>query len=268
MKKFKSILITGLAFIMALSLAACGSSKEESDSSSTSDAASDDSKKQKKYIIATDTTFAPFEFEDEQGNFVGIDMDILNAIADTQGFEIDLQVLGFNAAVQAVDSGQADGVIAGMSITDERKEKFDFSEAYFDSGVVMGIAKASDIKSYDDLKGQKVAVKTGTEGYTFAESIAEEYGFEMVVFDDSNAMYQDVATGNSAACFEDYPVLGYGISQGLELQIVTDKEQGSSYGFAVKKGANEDLLKMFNDGLEELKDNGEYDKILDKYIQE
>ncbi|MGF6365837.1 ABC-type amino acid transport substrate-binding protein [Aequitasia blattaphilus] len=262
MKKMKSLFAVLLAIALVGSLAACGNKEEES---SKEDGAAGGATT---YKIATDTTFAPFEFEDEEGNFVGIDMDLLNKIAEDQGFEVDLQVLGFNAAVQAVESGQADGVIAGMSITDERKEKFDFSEAYFDSGVVMGVAKDSDIKSYDDLKGKKVAIKTGTEGSTFAESIKDEYGFETVVFDDSNAMYQEVATGNSVACFEDYPVLGYGISQGLELKIVTEKEQGSSYGFAVKKGENAELLKMFNEGLKNLKESGEYDEILDTYIAE
>jgi polar amino acid transport system substrate-binding protein len=127
-------------------------------------------------------------------------------------------------------------------------------------------AKNSDIKSYDDLKGKKVAVKTGTEGATFAESIKDKYGFELVYFDESPLMYEDVKTGNSAACFEDYPVIGYGITQGNGLKMVTDMEKGSSYGFAVLKGKNPELLKMFNDGLKNIKENGKYQEIIDKYI--
>jgi len=80
-------------------------------------------------------------------------------------------------------------------------------------------------------------------------------------------MYMDVTVGNSAACFEDYPVLGYGITQGIGLKMVTDKEQGSSYGFAVGKGINTELLEMFNTGLANLKENGKYQEILDTYIQ-
>jgi polar amino acid transport system substrate-binding protein len=221
-----------------------------------------------KYLVATDTTFAPFEFEDASGKFVGIDMDILAAIAKDQGFEYELQVLGFNAAVQSLESKQSDGVIAGMSITEERMKKFDFSEPYFDSGVVMGIA-ADDtaIKGYADLKGKKVAIKTGTEGATFAESIKDQYGFTVAYFEDSANMYEDVKIGNSAACFEDYPVLGYGISQGIGLKIVTEKEKGSSYGFAVSKGLNGELLSKFNKGLANIKANGTYQAILDTYIK-
>ncbi|MDD3411206.1 MAG: transporter substrate-binding domain-containing protein [Eubacteriales bacterium] len=220
------------------------------------------------YTVATDTTFAPFEFEDDNGKFVGIDMDLINAIAADQGFEVDIQVLGFNAAVQALEAKQVDGVIAGMSITDARKEKFDFSEPYFDSGVCMGVAADNeDVKSYEDLAGKNVAVKTGTEGSAFAESVAEQYGFTLTYFEDSDNMYNDVITGNSAACFEDYPVLGYYISLTGRLKIVTDMEQGSSYGFAVSKGENAELLAMFNAGLKNLVESGKYQEIMDTYIQ-
>lgn len=114
----------------------------------------------------------------------------------------------------------------------------------------------------------KSSVKIGTEGQTFAESIKDKYGFTTVVFDDSNSMYLDVKSGNSVACFEDYPVMGYAISQGSGLKMVTEKEQGSSYGFAVNKGENAELLEMFNAGLANLKESGKYDEILNTYIQE
>jgi polar amino acid transport system substrate-binding protein len=219
-------------------------------------------------IIATDTTFAPFEFQDAAGNYVGIDIDLLAAIAKDQGIEYELKPLGFNAAVAALESNQADGVIAGMSITEERRQKYDFSKPYYDSGVVMAIkADNNDIKGYDDLKGKKVAVKTGTEGATFAESIKDQYGFSVAYFDESPFMYEEVKTGNSAACFEDFPVMGYGIAQGNGLKMVTAMERGSSYGFAVLKGKNQELLAKFNAGLDNLRASGEYQAILDRYIK-
>lgn len=221
----------------------------------------------KEYKIATDTTFAPFEFQDSKGEYVGIDIEILAAIAEDQGFEYELQPLGFNAAVAALESNQADAVIAGMSINPDRQKKYDFSQPYYDSGVVMAIkADNNSITKYEDLSGKKVAVKSGTEGATFAESIKDTYQFELVYFDESPFMYEDVKTGNSVACFEDYPVMGYGISQGNGLKMVTDMEKGSSYGFAVLKGKNTELLEMFDKGLEKIKENGKYQEILDKYI--
>lgn len=254
MKKGKKLLACLLVVGMLIGFTACGSSDDSANGEKT-------------YIIATDTTFAPFEFTDENGDKVGIDVELLDAIAKDQGFNYQLQFIGFDAAVAALESNQADGVIAGMSITDERKEKYDFSEPYYDSGVVMAVkADNTTIKSYEDLKGQTVACKTGTEGATFAESIKDKYGFEISYFKDSPKMYEDVKTGNTVACFEDYPVMGYGISQGNGLKMVTDMEKGSSYGFAVLKGKNSELIEMFNAGLKDIKDSGEYQKILDKYI--
>jgi len=218
------------------------------------------------FIIATDTTFAPFEYQ-EGGELVGIDMDLLRAIAANQGFEVQIQPLGFDAALQAVQSGQADGVIAGMGITDERREVFDFSDPYFDSGIQMAVAVDSDIASYADLAGKTVAVKTGTTGAAFAEELAAEHGFSVNAFADSADMVNDVATGNSAAAFEDSPVLQFGIASGnVPLKTVTDPEPNAQYGFAVLKGQNAELLEMFNAGLQNAKDSGVYQTIVDRYL--
>ena len=221
------------------------------------------------YTIATDTTFAPFEFQDKQGKFVGIDMDLIRAIGKDQGFTVDIKPLGFDAALQAVQANQVDGVIAGMSITDERKKVFDFSEPYFESGIQMAVLESDDaIKSYADLKGKRVAVKNGTQGSDFANSIKDQYGFEVVSFADSSTMFDEVKTGNSQAVFEDYPVLLYGIAQGNGFKTVTPKEDPTGYGFAVNKGQNAELLQKFNAGLNSLKESGEYDKIVGTYLGE
>ncbi|HCN23661.1 MAG TPA: glutamine ABC transporter permease [Arthrobacter bacterium] len=225
--------------------------------------------KGKTFTIGTDTTFAPFEFRNGSGDLVGIDMDLLQAIAKNQGFTVNVKSLGFDAALQSLQSNQVDGVIAGMSITDKRKLIFDFSDPYFDSGIQMAVAKSNNtIKSYADLAGKSVAVKRGSEGETFANSIKDQYNFTVKALDQSATMYDDVKAGNSVAVFDDYPVLAYGISQNNGLKAVTEKEAGSSYGFAVNKGQNGDLLSAFDTGLAELKANGEYQRILDVYLKD
>lgn len=219
------------------------------------------------YVIATDITFAPFEFQDDRGDYVGIDMDLIRAIAEDQGFTVDIKPLGFDAALQAVQANQADVVMAGMSITDERRRVFDFSDPYFESGVQMAVlATNTDIGSYADLRGRRVAVKNGTEGAAFAESIRDRYGFSTVSFADSASMYDEVRTGNSVAIFDDYPVLNYGIAQGNGFKTVTPKEAGNSYGVAVNKGRNAEFLTAFNAGLRNLKDSGGYDEIVERYL--
>ena len=220
------------------------------------------------YVIGTDTTFAPFEYR-EDGELTGIDMDLIRDIAANQGFTVEIKSLGFDAALQALQSNQVDGVIAGMSITDERKLVFDFSDPYFDSGVQMAVADTNtEITGYTDLAGETVVAKRGSEGETFANSIKDEYGFTVKALADSATMYDDVKAGNSAAVFDDYPVLAYGINQNNGLKSVTEKEQGSSYGFAVNKDQNPELLAAFNTGLAELKSNGDYQSILDKYLEQ
>ena len=91
------------------------------------------------YVIGTDTTFAPFEFEDDNGDFTGIDILLLEAIAEEMGFSIEWQILGFSASVTALEAGQVDAVMAGMSITDERKEKYDFSDSYYDCAIAVAV---------------------------------------------------------------------------------------------------------------------------------
>ena len=115
---------------------------------------------------------------------------------------------------------------------DQRKETFDFSEPYYTADVTVAVADGSDIKSFEDLAGKKVAVKTATNGADFAKSIADQYGFTVVEFKDSPTMYQDVIAGNTAACFEDYPVMAYNIQQGAALVIPDGMlGAGSDYGF-------------------------------------
>ena len=202
----KKALALTMAAVMAASMTACGGNTKETTAAETkaadttaadttaADTAAADTEAAdgKVYKIATDTTFAPFEFENDKGEMVGIDLDILKAIADDQGFEYELVVAGFSAACTGMEAGEYDAVIAGMSITDERKEKYDFSEPYYDSGVGMAVNADSDIASYEDLKDKTVAAKIGTEGCSFAESIAEQYGFTINQFEDSSSMYQDV----------------------------------------------------------------------------
>lgn len=220
------------------------------------------------YQIATDTTYAPFVFEDQDG-YEGIDLAILEAIAEDQGFEYELSPIGFNAALQGLEAKQFDGVIAGMGITEEREEVFDFSDSYFEAGTVYGVDASSEFSSLEDLEGEVVAVKTGTTGAALAREMEDEYGFTTREFEDSVNMYNDVMAGNSAAAIEDTPVMYYAINTGqVDFEVITEDLDQVSMGFAVYKGENQELLDMFNQGLENIRASGEYDQIIESYLGE
>ena len=280
----KKLVAMSMIACMAMATVACGSSNsgdtaaaettETTESTETADAAEDAEAadtSDKTWVIAMDTVFRPFEFTDENNEFVGIDVDIIKAVAEDQGFKIDIQSLGWDAAVAAVQSGQADGLIAGASITDERKANgWIFSDSYYDSSQIFAVAADSDIASFEDLKGKNVAVKNGTQGAAFAESLKDQYGFTTTVFEDSPTMYQDVIQGNSVACVEDKPIIqDWIVSKGLALKTVDAMESDPApYGFAIMNEANQPLLDMFNAGLADIKANGTYDEILAKYLGE
>lgn len=264
-KVFRTFALVSVAALMLFAFAACG----QKDKPTTGDQNKDtpENNTGKTYLIASDTAFAPFEYMDMASQtYVGLDMDILDAIAKDQGFKYEKTNIGFKAATLAVQSGQADAMIAGMSITDERKETFDFSDGYYANGQLLVVGKDSSAQTLADLKGKTVAAKASTEGHAYATAHAEEYGYKVTTYEDSPTMYTAVVQGIDAACFEDAAVVTFSIKdQNLALKTVGEEINPVDYGFAVKKGTYPELITMFNKGLENIKANGTYDKILEKY---
>lgn len=276
-KLLASVLMGTMAFTM---LIGCGAKEEVATEAAPAEATTEEAAPAEAatdaapadgqhFVIATDTVFKPFEYTDENGEFVGIDVDILAAIAEDQGFTYDLQSLGWDSAIAACQAGQADGMIAGASITDERKESgWIFSDGYYDATQCMTVAADSDITGFDMLSGTTVGVKTGTQGATYAESLKEEYGFDITYYEDSPTMYQAVLGGQVVACFEDTPIMKASIQEGdLALTVLEDSQNdGAPYGFAIFNADNQQLIDLFNAGLKNIKDNGKYDEILAKYL--
>lgn len=221
------------------------------------------------FAIVTDTVFRPFEYTDATGTLVGIDVELLAAIANDQGFDYTLTPLGWDASIAACQAGQADGMIAGASITDARKESgWIFSDGYFNATQSIAVASSAKIEGFEDLRGKPVAVKIGTQGALYAESIKDAYGFTPTYFEDSPTMYQAVIGGQCAACFDDTPILADTIREsGLPMKLVPGTEnEGAPYGFAVFSADHQDLIDLFNAGLANIRSSGEYDAILAKYM--
>ncbi|WP_042144364.1 transporter substrate-binding domain-containing protein [Paucisalibacillus sp. EB02] len=255
----KKLLYFGFIITLILILTACG------DSNSTSGEGGDDTV----YTVGVDTTYPPFEYQ-ENGEMKGIDIDLINAIADDQGFEIKIEAMDFSGIIPAMQAGELDIGMGGMSITEDRKKTVDFSDPYFESGLSLVVAEDNtEISSIEDLEGKTIAVKNGTTGANYATENKDEYGYEIIQVKDSTSMFQEVSNGSADALLEDYPVIKYAIATSdLELKVVGDKLNGDNYGISVLKGKNDELLKKINDGLASLKENGKYDEIISKYLGE
>src|SRR5699024_9757196 len=155
--------------------------------------------------------YPPFEFTVD-GELVGIDVDLINAIAEDQGFDIEIEQMDFSGIIPSMQAKELDIGMGGMSITDERKETVDFSEPYFEAGISLVVGEdTEDIEGLEDLAGKTVAVKNGTVGAAFAEEHQDDYEFEIIQVNDSASMFQEVINGTAEALMEDFPVISYAI---------------------------------------------------------
>ena len=222
--------------------------------------------KKKTYKISSDSSFAPFVFQNDQSKYTGIDMELIKAIAKDQGFTLEISNPGFDAAVSDVQNGNADGMIAGMTVTDARKATFDFSDPYYTTNSILAVQETSNISSYEDLKGKTVGVKNGTASQTFLEENKSKYGYKIKTFSDGASMYDSLNSGSVVAIMDDEPVIKYAIKQGRKFKTPIEGTPSGQIAFAVQKDSNPELIEMFNNGLANLKESGEYQKILDKYL--
>lgn len=270
-KVMKKKMLAMAMSLMMIVTAGCGGSGNAAPSGTDTSAEGGAQASGKVWKIATDTAFKPFEYTDDSGKFVGIDMDILEAISKDQGFQYEMQALGWDASIAACQAGKADGMIAGASITDERKESgWIFSDGYYDANQSMAVEASSSIAGFEDLGGKSVAVKTGSMSAVYAESLADQYDFTVTYFEDSPTMYRAVVDGQVAAVFDDTPIMAANIKDtGIAMKLVDGTgNEPAAYGFVIFNDDNQELVDMFNRGLANIRSNGTYDEILKKYLGE
>ncbi|MCK0744766.1 transporter substrate-binding domain-containing protein [Chromohalobacter nigrandesensis] len=217
--------------------------------------------------VATDPSFVPFEMMDEDsGEMVGFDIDIINAIADRAGFDIDLNTMDFNGIIPAVQTGNVDIAIAGITITEERGEIVDFSDPYYDSGLRILVPNSNDdVEELDDLEGMRIGTKIGSTSYDYLQ---EELGddAEITPYPGSSDMYMALMGGSVDAVFYDAPNVGYFAETKGDgkAKVVGPLYEGQQYGIAFVEGS--EWVEPANEALSEMREDGTYDDIYEKWF--
>ena len=255
----------------ALALTACGGSASSTASSTASSAASSTSAAAElttveagKLTMATNATFPPYEMTTDSGEIEGIDVDTAKAIAEKLGLELQIDDMDFDAALLSVQQGKADIVMAGVTVTDERKAVMDFSDSYATGIQSIIVPEGSDITSPDDLAGKKIGTQRGTTGYIYC---SDDFGDDAVVaYDDGLTAVQALNNGQvDAVVIDNAPATEY-VAANPGLVILDTSYAEEDYAIGMAKG-NTALLEAVNAALEELKADGTLQAIVDKYIK-
>lgn len=245
----KKLLVTALAVAMVFSMTACGKNE-------------DGTVEKGKLIMATNAEFPPYEYR-EGDKVVGIDAEIAQAIAEEMGMELEIEDMAFDSIIAAVTSGKVDVGIAGMTVTEDRKESVDFSNTYMEAAQVIIVQEGSAIATPDDLAGKKIGVQLGTTGDIYAADIKdatiERYnkGFEAV---------QALSQGKVDAVVIDREPAKVFVEENTGLTLLDEEFTVEQYAIAVSKD-NKELLDEINAALAKLEESGKLQEIKDKYIK-
>mgnify|MGYP000883146846 CR=1 FL=1 len=274
MKKIsrRSFMAAAVVSVAALAMTACGGSASSAASSVASSAASSEAASSAaaelttveagKLTMATNATFPPYEMTTDSGELEGIDVDTAKAIAEKLGLELQIDDMDFDAALLSVQQGKADIVMAGVTVTDERKAVMDFSDSYATGIQSIIVPNDSDIASPDDLAGKKIGTQRGTTGYIYC---SDDFGEDSVVaYDSGLTAVQALNNGQvDAVVIDNAPATEYvAANPGLKVLDTSYAEEDYAIGMA-KGSALEDAV---NKALEELKADGTLQAIVDKYI--
>ena len=210
------------------------------------------------------------EATDEDQNIVGLDMDLIKAIGEDQGFDVEFENLSFDGLIPALKAGNIDIVAAGMNKDDEdRQKEVDFSDCYYESKLFVAVTEDSTtIKSVEDLTpDMKVAAQTGTTGASKVQELKDAGKIkEAVILDGLDTCMMKLINGDVSAVINDKPVTeAYIKKQPDKIKMVGEALNAENYGFAVQKG-NAELVEKINNGLKHIKENGTYDKLVDEWF--
>jgi polar amino acid transport system substrate-binding protein len=267
MKKLMKAIALAMAMAMVCGmLMACGGSTSSGSGEADTQAASEDGGK---IVFGTNAEFPPFEFVTTEGvidQFDGIDMAIAKQIAEDNGMTAEINNMEFDSLLVALENGQNDAVIAGMTVTPERAEAVDFSTPYYTATQVMIVPENSDIKSATDMKGKEIRVIQGYTGEVAVKELGEEYKYQS--FKKGSEAILELVNGKCDVVVIDSATAQKYISDNEGLKIVEDNETfgEEQYAIAVKKG-NTELLDKVNASIEKMLADGTISELSAQYAE-
>ncbi len=217
-----------------------------------------------KIIVGTDSTFPPMEYKDENDELVGFDIDLVKNIAEEMGTTVEFQTLSWDNIFDDLEAGKIDMIASSVSITDERRERFIFSEPYINAGQVV-VARASDetIRMPEDLSGKKVGVQRGTTNEVEAAKYTTDEN--IIRYDDFQLAAQDLVNGQVDAILSDLPGAKGIVNEHPELKIASDPFTNDFYGITFKKD-NTQLRDAVNTALDSLSQKGILNSLKEQWL--
>lgn len=258
----KSFSLLALAAVFTLS--ACGGSQNSNSNSAASGAKAEGLDVNKTYIVATDASYAPMEYM-ENNAVVGFSHDILDAAAKSQNVKLEFVNTPFKGLFANVDKGDSDIGLASITINDERKQQLDFSDPYFEATqMIVTTDRNANIKTFADLKTRPASVQAATSGDLILQDLQGKDSQNIKRFETMPLAFKELESGGVDAVVGDSSVVAYYVKQNPNAKLNTVVDPSfvkEHYGFAFKKGRNDGLREAINKGLAQIKTDGTYDKI-------
>jgi len=262
-KKILVLLVAVITAGLVLGLAACkGKEKEQAAEKASAD------KEAMHIVVATDATWPPMEFVNEEKEIVGFDIDLMKAAAEEAGFTVEFKNTQWDGIFAGLPAGKYDAVMSSVTITEERKETMDFSVPYINAGQVLIVRMETEgVTTLEDMKGKTVGAQIGTTGSFEIEKVD---GVELKTYDELGLAIEDLANGRIDGVVADTPIAANYALQNQNykeaLEIVGEPFTDELYGVAVKKG-NTEVLETINEGLKKAMDKGIDEKLKDKWLR-
>ncbi len=222
------------------------------------------------YKVGVDANFPPWTWV-EKGNYKGFDVDVVKAIAEVEGIDIEIIDMPWSTIVSALGKGRIDVLVSGLSITCERDKMIDYSKPYWSVNQAILVAEDSDLNAITAMSmGHSVGAQSGTTGYMWVEDhlIANDVDVKLKAYEDYILAVEDMTTGRLDAVLADTTTAKNFVKKGRDVKIIGSVSTGEQYAYAVTEGDPYDLLPKINEGMEKIFESGRWMEIFHEYLAE